>query len=257
LVRHRDIFWSHPRRLHTHRNGRRGCIIRHRAALGKHTTRPAPPHSHVCPQSYLAETDTDAILNRLSADMIMIDRRLPFALFSIFQGVFSLLSQCVLLAVVEPLMTITLPLTFLVVYLIQKVYLATSRQLGFLDLDARALVISSFLETLEGVPTIGAFGWQQLFVRDNTRKPDLSLRPNYILMCIQRWLDLVLDLMLPGLAMSVIGLSIALKCTTKGGQIGIAVNVILQANMLLLQLVESWTSLETSLGAISRMRALE
>jgi ATP-binding cassette, subfamily C (CFTR/MRP), member 1 len=209
------------------------------------------------PQSYFAKTDTGTTLNRFSADMMMLDRQLPFALFQVFQTLFRVLSQCILLSVVQPLITATLPFTILAVYLIQKVYLATSRQLRFLSLEARALVNASFLETLEGVATIRAFGWQQPFISDNVRKLDLSLRPDYMLMCIQRWLDVVLDLIVPGLAIGIISLAVALKGTTTGGQIGIALNVVLQANQYLLRLVAAWTRLETSLGAISRLRAFE
>ncbi len=209
------------------------------------------------PQSYFAKTDTGSILNRFSSDMMMLDRQLPFALFQVVQTLFRVLSQCILLAVVQPLIIATLPPTLLAVYIIQKVYLATSRQLRFLDLEARALVNGSFLETLEGVATIRAFGWQQNFTRDNARKLDLSLRPDYLLMCIQRWLNLVLDLIVPGLAIGIIGLAIAFKGTTTGGQLGIALNVVLQTNTYLLRLVQAWTRLETSLGAISRLRAFE
>lgn len=187
----------------------------------------------------------------------MIDRSLPFALFQIFQAVFLLLSQCVLLGIVQPLIIVTLPFTILVVYFIQKFYLATSRQLRFIDLEARALVNTSFLKTLEGSSTIRAFGWRHAFVKENARKLDMSLRPEYMLMCIQRWLDMVLDLIVPGLAIGVIGLAVALKGTTTGGQIGIALNVILHVDQYILRLVSAWTRLETSLGAISRLRAFE
>ncbi|KAK3319199.1 ABC transporter [Apodospora peruviana] len=206
------------------------------------------------PQSYFAATDTGTTLNRFSADTSMIDRRLPLSLLQVGQFFFRLLSQCVLLGVVQPFMAITLPFTFLTVYFIQKFYLATSRQLRFLDLETRAQVNASFLETLEGVATIRAFGWQRPFINDNVKKLDRALRPSYMMMCIQRWLSVVLDLTVLSLALLVISLAVALKGTTTGGQIGIAFNVVLAANMYLLRLVEAWTSMETSLGAISRLR---
>ncbi|KAK4449692.1 hypothetical protein QBC34DRAFT_350884 [Podospora aff. communis PSN243] len=209
------------------------------------------------PQSYFTSTDTGTTLNRFSADMMMIDRQLPGALFQVSQNLFRMISQCVLLGVTQPLIMLTLPFTILVLYLVQKVYLPTSRQLRFLDLEAKALVNASFLETLEGVPTIRAFGWQRPFIKDNVKKLDLSMRPEYLLSCIQRWLDVVLDLMVPGLAISTLGIAIALKGSTTGGQIGIALNVILQINGYLFRLVDSWTRLETSLGAISRLRAFQ
>lgn len=209
------------------------------------------------PQSFFATTDTGITLNRFSSDIRMIDRSLPFALFQAFQAVFLLLSQCVLLCIVQPFIIATLPCTVLAVYLIQKVYLATSRQLRAIDLEARALVNGSFLETLEGVATIRAFGWQQAFSENNARKLDLSLRPDYMLTCVQRWLDLVLDLIVPGLAICIIGLGVALKGTTTGGQIGLALTVVLKVNGYILRLVSAWTRLETSLGAVSRVRAFE
>jgi ATP-binding cassette, subfamily C (CFTR/MRP), member 1 len=39
-----------------------------------------------------------------------------------------------------------------------------------------------------------------------------------------------------------------------GGQIGVALNIILLANTTLLRLVESYTTLEISLGAIARLK---
>ncbi|KAM7217664.1 hypothetical protein V8F06_006919 [Rhypophila decipiens] len=209
------------------------------------------------PQSYFGTTDTGTTLNRFSADTSMIDRRLPRALLLVGQSVFRLLSQWILLGVVQPFMIVTLPVTFVVVFLVQKFYLATSRQLRFLDLETRAAVNASFLETLEGVATIRAFGWQRPFVNDNVKKVEQQLRPAYMLMAIQRWLNTVLDLIVMGLAMLVISLAVWLKGTTTGGQIGIALNVVLQANSFLLRLVEAWTSMETSLGAISRLRSFE
>ncbi|KAM3502929.1 hypothetical protein MY10362_004526 [Beauveria mimosiformis] len=209
------------------------------------------------PQAYFAATDTGITLNRVSSDIRMIDRSLPFALFQVFQAIFLLLSQCILLCIVQPFIIITLPFTIVAVYLIQKVYLTTSRQLRAIDLEARALVNSSFLETLGGVATIRAFGWQHAFSRDNAQKLDLSLRPDYMLTCVQRWLDLVLDLIVPGLAICIIGLGVVLKGTTTGGQIGLALNVVLQANRYILRLVSACTRLETSLGAISRVRKFE
>lgn len=209
------------------------------------------------PQSFFSTTATGTTLNRFSSDMTMIDRSLPFALFQVLQAVSLLLCQCILLAIVQPLITVTLPFTIAAVYVIQKVYLATSKQLRFIDLEARALVNANFLETLEGVSTIRAFGWQQAFIDKNASKLDLSMRPDYLLVCIQRWLDLVLDLIMPGLALSIIGVAIHLKGTTTGGQIGIALNVILKANGYIIRLITAFTKLETSLGAISRLRAFE
>lgn len=62
--------------------------------------------------------------------------------------VFKLLIQAALLFSVQKPMIITLPFCILVVYFVQKIYLRTSRQLRFLELESRSAVYSSFLETI-------------------------------------------------------------------------------------------------------------
>jgi ATP-binding cassette, subfamily C (CFTR/MRP), member 1 len=46
------------------------------------------------------------------------------------------------------MMTMTLPVCVVAIYLVQKIYLRTSRQLRLLDLEAKSAVYSSFLESV-------------------------------------------------------------------------------------------------------------
>lgn len=77
------------------------------------------------------------------------------------------------------------------------------------------------------------------------------------MLSIQRWLNLALDLLVATLAVMVISLAVGLRGSTTGGQIGIALNVVLGFNSVLLRLVETWTGLETSLGAVARLKTFE
>ena len=79
---------------------------------------------------------------------------------------------------------------------------------------------------------------------------DKSQQPAYILLCLQRWLSVVLDLMVAAIATSLIALAVFLEGSTTAGQIGMALNIVLVANMTLLGLVASWTNMEISLGAM-------
>lgn len=71
-----------------------------------------------------------------------------------------------------------------------------------------------------------------------------------MLLCVQRWLGIVLDLMVAGIATGLIALAVYLKGTTTSSQIGMALNLVLVANTTLLALVNSWTNMEISLGAM-------
>jgi hypothetical protein len=56
--------------------------------------------------------------------------------------------QTMLLCIAEKWLTMSLPACMLLVYIIQKAYLRTSRQLRFLELEYRAEVFSDFLEAV-------------------------------------------------------------------------------------------------------------
>ena len=168
------------------------------------------------------------------------------------------LTQCIgqaaLLSTGSSWMGITIPFCFVAMYLLQNVYLRTSRQLRYLDLEAKSPLYSHFLESLEGLSTIRAFGWQQEAMETNIQHLDISQRPYYLLYCIQRWLNLVLDLLVAVLGVIVVSLAVRLRHTTNGALLGIALNNILSFNMSLTNVVSSYTNLETSLGAIARIR---
>ena len=76
-------------------------------------------------------------------------------------SVFVCLAMIGLISTGSPHMAILIPFILLALYVIQNVYLKTSRQLRFLDLEAESPLYSHFLETLSGLPTIQAFGWQR------------------------------------------------------------------------------------------------
>ena len=56
--------------------------------------------------------------------------------------------QAVLLFIAQKWLALTLPIFLIIVYIVQKIYLRTSRQLRFLELESHAAVFSSFLESV-------------------------------------------------------------------------------------------------------------
>lgn len=59
-----------------------------------------------------------------------------------------LLSQLVLLFITQRTLGIAAPFLILVLYILQRLYLQTSRQLRCLDIELRAQVLTNFLETV-------------------------------------------------------------------------------------------------------------
>ncbi len=150
----------------------------------------------------------------------------------------------------------------LAMYLLQKYYLRTSRQMRHLDLEAKSPLYRLFTETAAGASTVRAFGWGGAFMAEHLGRLDRSQRPYYALFCVQRWLNVVLDLFVAGVAIALVSFALGFasktatsSTTASAGSIGLALLNVMGFNKSLSMLVNSWTGLETSLGAISRLKS--
>lgn len=130
-------------------------------------------------------------------------------------------------------MAITVPFLIISVYLLQHFYLKTSRQLRLLDLESRSPLYSHLLDTVEGLATIQAFGWEADFQIANSTLLDVTQRTYYMLNCIQRWLTLVLDLIVAAEAVIVVSLAVSLRHSTSVGLLGVSLNSILGMSFIL------------------------
>lgn len=97
-----------------------------------------------------------------------------------------ILAQLGLIASASVYLLAAFPLLALAVYAVQRVYLRTSKRIRHLDLEAKAPLYAQFTDTLAGIATIRAFGWQNASKAENDRLLDNSQRPFYLLFCVQR-----------------------------------------------------------------------
>lgn len=160
----------------------------------------------------------------------------------------------ILIAVAAPFAAISFPIVGITVYFIQKFYLRTSRQLRFLDLEAKSPLYTQFNEILEGLATIRAFGWQTSVEDKAKALLDRSQRPFYLLFAAQRWLTLVLDLVVAGVATLLIVLVVALKGKLSAGYVGVALLNVVLFSQSIKMLITFWTQLETHIGSVARIK---
>lgn len=92
------------------------------------------------------------------------------------------------------------------------------------------------------------------YVAKNMKLLDQSQIPSYHLQCIQRWLVFVLDMIVAGLVIVTMGLAVALRTKVNPGFLGIALIQLMTLSHELTGIVQSWTMLETSIGAITRIK---
>jgi ATP-binding cassette, subfamily C (CFTR/MRP), member 1 len=209
------------------------------------------------PMSFFATTDVGSIINRFSQDIQLIDAELPIAFLNTCANGFAVIAQAIMLIPASYWLVLTYPFLFGILWAVQKYYLRTSRQLRFLDLEAKSPLYSQFLETLGGLTTIRAFQWQDELVSLNDRRLDFSQKPFYLLFSVQRWLNLVLDLITSALAVILTAVSINLRGQVSPGFAGVALYNVMTLSAAMKAAVTVWTVLETSIGAVARVKSFD
>lgn len=165
------------------------------------------------------------------------------------------IGQIVLISVAAKYIAIAFPFCILVFFFLQKFYLRTSRQLRLMDLESKSSLYSQFMETISGLATIRAFDWGRASHSKNCGFLDTSQKPYYLLLSVQRWLNFSVDLIIAFIAIILITLAVELRNVVSPGFMGIALLNIMTFNASVKAVLHSWTSLETSIGAINRIKS--
>ncbi|KAJ3496793.1 hypothetical protein NLG97_g2397 [Lecanicillium saksenae] len=204
---------------------------------------------------YLSQTDTGSLLCRFSQDMFATSQSIPVMLAHFVYMFFTVLVEIGIIAAGSPYTAPVVILLVVALYLIQLFYLRTSRQLRLLELEATEPLYTQFSETTAGMRHIRSYGWQPQFLAELYTKLNISQRPYYLLLCCQRWLHTVLDFTACAAAVLLVLASVKLKSTTSSSTVGLAMINVIGFNGTTSAMIRSWASLETGLGAVSRIRS--
>ncbi|KAF7548959.1 hypothetical protein G7Z17_g6711 [Cylindrodendrum hubeiense] len=204
------------------------------------------------PLRFFTTTDSGIVTNLFSQDMTLLDGELPMAMTNFTIDLADSLGNAFVIASASPYLAAGYPILFAILFFVQKFYLRTSRQIRLLDLECKSPLYTHFLDTIKGVATIRAFGWEHLDIERNNELLDTSQRPAYLLAMIQQWLIATLQLIVTGTAVLLISLATQLRSNT--GLTGASLVTLLTFSDSISNLIKAYTSLETSLGAVSRLR---
>ncbi|KAB5582941.1 ABC transporter [Coniochaeta sp. 2T2.1] len=204
------------------------------------------------PLRFFTTTDSGIITNLFSQDFTIIDGELPMSLINLCIDVFIAVGMAAIIATSSPYIVVCYPIIVGILFVIQKFYLRTSRQLRLLDLEAKSPLSTHFLDTIKGVATFRAFGWAAASIRQNNAHLDTSQRPAYLLAMIQRWLLFVLNVVVAVVAVVVVALATQLRANR--GFTGASLVTIMNFGDILANIIRCYTMLETSIGAVSRLK---
>ncbi|KAF4338148.1 ABC transporter [Fusarium beomiforme] len=207
------------------------------------------------PLSFFTQTDAGVATNLFSQDMTLIDTELPQALLNMMITIFVVIGMAAVVVTSSPYIAISYPFLIILLWMIQKFYLRTSRQLRLMELEAKSSLYTQFADTLTGVASLRAFGWPDASLEVNNQLVDTSQTPAYLLAMIQHWLTFVLQLVVALLATLVVILTTQVKLLTRVGFVGASLATLMSFGETATILIMMYTLLETSLGAVSRLKS--
>ncbi|XP_072027036.1 ATP-binding cassette sub-family C member 9-like [Amphiura filiformis] len=226
------------------------CLIAatkiHKAMLG-----------NIChaPMRFFDTTPVGRILNRFSTDMNTIDKPLSQSWYFFLRALFKCVTALVVNAVVTP---VFLAIIFPVVVgyiLLQRFFLATSRELQRLESITRSPVYAKFSETLAGLSTIRAYRDEVKFQNTMLDAIDANLTASIYRATATQWLAVRLDfigaimVLLAGLT----SLTVAILGDLEPSWVGLAIAYALSAGMFLNYLIRHSTMVEMEMNAVERV----
>ncbi|KAL7785438.1 multidrug resistance-associated protein [Trichoderma afarasin] len=227
-----------------------GIVAQSGSALHHHalqTVMRAPLH-------FFSTTDAGVVTNLFSQDMTLLDTELPSALLNMVISVFIVIGMAAVVVSSSPYIAISYPFLAVLLWIVQRVYLRTSRQLRLLDLEAKSPLYTQFADLLKGLATIRAFVWEDASLKTFIKLVDASQKPAYFLAMIQHCLTFILQLVTAFVATMVVVLTTQIKLLTRAGLVGASLVTLMTFGQTVTILITTYTLLETSLGAVSRLR---
>ncbi|KAK0485559.1 P-loop containing nucleoside triphosphate hydrolase protein [Armillaria luteobubalina] len=159
------------------------------------------------------------------------------------------------MAVYVPWLAISIPVLGVVYWGLQKVCLATSRQLQRLTLSSKTPLYTAFTITLSGLTTMRAFHSEKLFKDMSVYHLDRSQVPMYYRYAGIRFLRTSLNLLTASVAIAIAGLAVGLRGSTSGGYLSVALSQLVSLAQNLINLLLAYTRVEN--GIVSNSEDLD
>ncbi|XP_068923158.1 ATP-binding cassette sub-family C member 2 [Petaurus breviceps papuanus] len=205
------------------------------------------------PMSFFDTTPTGRIVNRFAGDISMLDDTIPMSFRSWILCFLGIISTLIMISIATPVfVAVIIPLA-IVYILVQRFYVATSRQLRRLDSVTKSPIYSHFSETVTGLPIIRAFEHQQRFLKHNENLVDTNKKCVFSWIISNRWLAIRLELVGNLVVFFSALLMVIYRSNLQGDIVGLVLSNALNITQTLNWLVRMTSELETNIVAVERI----
>ncbi|XP_063223011.1 multidrug resistance-associated protein 1-like [Bacillus rossius redtenbacheri] len=206
------------------------------------------------PQSLFDTTPVGRILTRFSSDVNVLDTMFPMIIRASIPNIYRVAATFVVIIYSTPIfIAIFIPLS-VVYYFMQRVYVATSRQMKRLESVTRAPVYSHFGESITGAPIIRAYGVQEKFIKDSEMKVDYNQMCVFPSHACSSWLAIRLETIGSLIIFFSSLFAVLARDTMNAGFVGLSVSYAMQITNTLNMLVRMASDIETNIVAVERIK---
>ncbi|CAF4075111.1 unnamed protein product, partial [Rotaria sordida] len=205
------------------------------------------------PISFFDTTPIGRIINRFSKDIEAVDSALPNAFSQSLTTLITVVATLIILvygswfAIIE-----FIPLAILFIY-IQRVYIASSRQLRRLDSVTRSLIFANFSETIQGLSSIRAYRAQQRFIDLCDKFMDRNQSCHLTASVSNRWLGVRLEMIGNLLTLFTAITAVFMRDHLTAGIVGLMITYAVQIPHSLNMLVRMSSDVETNIISVERI----
>ncbi|XP_015781054.1 multidrug resistance-associated protein 1-like [Tetranychus urticae] len=204
------------------------------------------------PMSFFDSTPTGRILNRFTGDIGVADTSIGFNLNTLVSQLFSSIASIIVISMETPLLLIVLLVLGAVYIFIQKIYIASSRQLRRIDGVTRSPVYSHFSESVSGSSSIRAYQATDRFTHKIFKLVDINNSTSIANLAASRWLAIRLQILGNIIVTSTVILAINARGSSTAGRTAFSFSYASQITSILSTLVRAFSDIENSLVSVER-----
>ncbi|XP_054163879.1 multidrug resistance-associated protein 1-like [Oppia nitens] len=204
------------------------------------------------PMSFFDTTPIGRILNRFSKDIDTADMSLLFNLRMMIMQFFRTIVAFSMISLETPIVLVAILPLAVVYYMIQRIYISSSRQLKRIDSTTRSPIYNHFSETVNGSSSIRAYGVTEKFIQEFNGRVDDNHICYYPSFTASRWLAIRLEFLGYCIVFIAAVFAVLARHSLSPGLAGLAISYSLNITSILGMFVRSATDLETNIVSVER-----
>lgn len=205
------------------------------------------------PMSFFDTTPQGRIVNRFSKDVDVLDSTMPMIMRGWLTCLLQVLATFLVIMYTTPPAILFIFVVLVGYYFVQRVYVASSRQLKRLESVSKSPIYSHFGESLAGASVIRAYGAQDRFIKESQRRVDVNHRAAFTSVISNRWLAVRLETVGNLIIFASALFAVLARHSLTGGLVGLSVSFALQVTQTLNWLVRMTSEVETNIVAVERL----